>query len=98
VTQGRNIRHYAGYLSERTRSYRDTKTDWVRVSESKLEHTPVEKGLLRQTESVQRQLGALLKCDVSGQQSPMCRRNLLTANRSWIRNPRTKSQSPPFAF
>ncbi|KFH44411.1 Clathrin coat assembly protein-like protein [Hapsidospora chrysogenum ATCC 11550] len=64
VTQGRNIRHYAGYLSERTRSYRDTRTDWVRVSESKLEHTPVEKGLLRQTESVQRQLGALLKCDI----------------------------------
>lgn len=66
MTQGRNIRHYANYLSERTRSYRETKTDWVRASESKLEQTPVEKGLLRQTESVQRQLGALLKCDVSG--------------------------------
>lgn len=64
MTQGRNIRHYANYLSERSRAYRDTKTDWVRVNESKLENISVDKGLLRQTETVQRQLGALLKCDV----------------------------------
>lgn len=64
MTQGTNIRHYAGYLSERSRAFRDTKTDWVRVNESKLENISVDKGLLRQTETVQRQLGALLKCDV----------------------------------
>ncbi|KAF4124880.1 phosphatidylinositol-binding clathrin assembly protein [Geosmithia morbida] len=64
VTQGRNIRHYSTYLAERVRSYRDTGTDWVRVGENKLENTTVEKGLLRQTESVQRQLHALLKCDL----------------------------------
>lgn len=77
VTQGRNIRHYAAYLAERVRAYRDTQTDWVRVNESKLEQTTVEKGLLRQTESVQRQLHALLKCDVS---APMtsCRMPILT--------------------
>ncbi|CAG9936577.1 unnamed protein product [Clonostachys rosea f. rosea IK726] len=64
VTQGRNIRHYANYLSERSRAYRETKTDWVGAPESRLEQLGVEKGLLRQTEIVQRQLAALLKCDV----------------------------------
>lgn len=64
MTQGKNIRHYANYLSERSRAFRETKTDWVRAPESRLERLTVDKGLLRQTESVQRQLGALLKCDV----------------------------------
>ncbi|KAH8734405.1 ANTH domain-containing protein [Ilyonectria robusta] len=62
--QGRNIRHYAQYLTERARAYRDTKTDWVRAPESRLEKMSVEKGLLRETEVVQHQLSALLKCDV----------------------------------
>ncbi|KAI0137652.1 ANTH-domain-containing protein [Hypoxylon sp. NC0597] len=62
--QGRNIRHYAGYLMERVRAYRDTKVDWVRGKETRLEKLSVEKGLLRETEVVQHQLTALLKCDV----------------------------------
>ncbi|KAF4429425.1 ENTH domain-containing [Fusarium acutatum] len=62
--QGRNIRHYAHYLAERARAYEKTKTDWVRASESRLEKLSVEKGLLRETEIVQHQLEALLKCDV----------------------------------
>ncbi|KAF4986792.1 hypothetical protein FGRMN_10672 [Fusarium graminum] len=62
--QGRNIRHYAHYLAERARAYEKTKTDWVRASESRLEKLSVEKGLLRETEVVQQQLEALLKCDV----------------------------------
>lgn len=62
--QGRNIRHYATYLSERAKAYRDTKIDWVRARESILEKLTVEKGLLRETEAVQYQLTALLKCDV----------------------------------
>ncbi|KIL84853.1 enth domain-containing protein [Fusarium avenaceum] len=62
--QGRNIRHYAHYLAERARAYEKTKTDWVRASESRLEKLSVEKGLLRETEVVQAQLEALLKCDV----------------------------------
>ncbi|KAI6784665.1 uncharacterized protein J7T54_006711 [Emericellopsis cladophorae] len=69
VTQGRNIRHYAQYLSERAKAYRDTQIDWVRVNESKLEGLSVEKGLLRQTETVQRQLAALLKCEVFSDES-----------------------------
>ncbi|KAK2595661.1 hypothetical protein QQS21_006634 [Conoideocrella luteorostrata] len=63
-TQGRNIRHYANYLSERARAYRDTKTDWVRANESKLEKSTVERGLLRETEAVHNQLSALVKCDI----------------------------------
>ncbi|RCI12017.1 hypothetical protein L249_0670 [Ophiocordyceps polyrhachis-furcata BCC 54312] len=63
-TQGRNIRHYASYLSERAKAYRDTKTDWVRAPESRLERLSVDKGLLRETEVVQTQLTALVRCDV----------------------------------
>lgn len=62
--QGRNIRHYASYLAERVRAYKDTKIDWVRAKETRLESLSVDKGLLRETEVVQRQLTALLKCDV----------------------------------
>lgn len=36
----------------------------MRVSESKLEKLSVDKGLLRETEVVQHQLTALLKCDI----------------------------------
>lgn len=64
-TQGRNIRHYANYLSERARAYRDTKCDFVRGGEKRLEKMSVDKGLLRETEAVQHQITALLKCDVS---------------------------------
>lgn len=65
-TQGRNIRHYTNYLSERAKAYRETKCDFVRVAESQLEKMTVDKGLLRETETVQHQITALLKCDVSG--------------------------------
>lgn len=64
-TQGRNIRHYTNYLSERARAYRETKCDFVRGAENRLEKMTVEKGLLRETETVQHQITALLKCDVS---------------------------------
>ncbi|KAK0729258.1 ANTH domain-containing protein [Apiosordaria backusii] len=63
-TQGRNIRHYANYLAERARAYRETKVDWVRSKDSRLEKLSIDKGLLRETETVQHQLTALLKCDV----------------------------------
>ena len=64
-TQGRNIRHYTNYLSERARGYRDTKCDFVQERhENRLEKVSVDKGLLRETEAVQHQVTALLKCDV----------------------------------
>ncbi|KAH0538261.1 hypothetical protein FGG08_005132 [Glutinoglossum americanum] len=62
--QGRNIRHYTQYLLERARAYRETKVDYVREGEGRLKRLTVEKGLLRETESVQNQIMALLKCDV----------------------------------
>ncbi len=65
-TQGRNIRHYSNYLTERARAFRETKCDWVRTKESRLDKLSVDKGLLRETEVVQHQLTALLKCDVRG--------------------------------
>ncbi len=64
-TQGRNIRHYTNYLSERATAFRQTKTDYVRGADNRLEKMTVEKGLLRETETVQHQITALLKCDVS---------------------------------
>ncbi|KAG9245878.1 ANTH domain-containing protein [Calycina marina] len=63
-TQGRNIRHYTNYLSERARAYRETKCDYVRGADNRLEKMTVEKGLLRETETVQHQIAALLKCDI----------------------------------
>src|SRR4051812_7063781 len=56
-TQGANIRCYSDYLLERVRGYRDTKTDYVRVGAGKLKKLSVDKGLLRETEAVQNQIG-----------------------------------------
>ncbi|TQS38873.1 hypothetical protein Golomagni_00612 [Golovinomyces magnicellulatus] len=63
-TQGKNIRHYTTYLTERAKAFKETKCDFVRGATSRLEKLTVEKGLLRQTECVQHQITALLKCDV----------------------------------
>lgn len=68
-TQGRNIRHYTNYLTERARAYRETRCDFVRGAENRLEKMSIDKGLLRETETIQRQITALLKCDVSYRQN-----------------------------
>lgn len=62
--QGSNIRHYAGYLIDRARAFESTKCDYVRAGPGRLKKVSVEKGLLRETEVVQRQIKSLLKCDV----------------------------------
>lgn len=62
--QGTNIRHYHTYLIGRSKAYRDTKIDWVREGSGRLKRQTVDKGLLRETETVQHQISALLKCDV----------------------------------
>lgn len=64
-TQGVNIRRYYEYLSERVRGYRDAKTDFVRSGAGRMRQLSVDRGLLRQTEIVQGQIRALLRCDVS---------------------------------
>ena len=62
--QGGNIRCYDNYLLERSRAYRDTKIDHVRSGIGRLKRLSVEKGLLRETESVQHQIRACIKCDL----------------------------------
>lgn len=89
-TQGRNIRHYANYLAERARAFRDTRTDWVRAPESRLERLSVEKGLLRETETVQHQISALVKCDVSKNHAPAPAPTDIRGRFS-SRSPKTKS-------
>lgn len=64
-TQGTNIRRYSEYLMERVRGYRDTKTDFVKAGAGQMRRLNIDKGLLRQTEIVQDQIRALLRCDVS---------------------------------
>ncbi|KAL8671244.1 MAG: hypothetical protein Q9168_004258 [Polycauliona sp. 1 TL-2023] len=63
--QGANIRHYHSYLTARARAFRETKIDWVREGQGRLKKQTIDKGLLRETEAVQNQINALLKCDVS---------------------------------
>ena len=62
--QGSNIRHYYNYILSRAKSFRDTKLDWVRDGQGRLKKQNVDKGLLRETESVQKQISALLQCEV----------------------------------
>ncbi|MCJ1390608.1 hypothetical protein MMC18_003469 [Xylographa bjoerkii] len=62
--QGGNIRHYYNYILSRAKSYRETKLDWVREGQGRLKRQTIDKGLLRETESVQKQIAALLKCDI----------------------------------
>lgn len=63
-SQGHNIRRYSDYLISRARAFADTKTDYVRSGPGRLKRLTVEKGLLRETEIVQKQIKALLRCDV----------------------------------
>lgn len=46
------------------RGYHGTRTDYVKVGAGKLKTLIVDKGLLRETEIVQQQISALVKCDV----------------------------------
>ncbi|KAF1974357.1 ANTH-domain-containing protein [Bimuria novae-zelandiae CBS 107.79] len=62
-TQGQNIRNYAEYLLCRAEQYGATKMDYVRGGEGRLKRLNIEKGLLRETESVQDQIKFLLRCE-----------------------------------
>ncbi|KAF2192635.1 ANTH-domain-containing protein [Zopfia rhizophila CBS 207.26] len=62
-TQGHNIRTYNEYLLRRAIEYGSTRVDYVRGGEGRLKRLNVEKGLLRETESVQEQIRYLLKCE-----------------------------------
>lgn len=70
-SQGHNIRRYAEYLMTRAKAFDATKTDYVRSGPGRLKRLSVDKGLLRETEVVQRQIRALLRCDVSTASVPI---------------------------
>lgn len=63
-SQGHNIRRYSDYLIARAKAFEATKTDHVRSGPGRLKRISVEKGLLRETEIVQKQIRVLLRCDV----------------------------------
>lgn len=63
-TQGHNILRYTDYLIARAKAYAATRVDYVRSGPSRLKRISVDKGLLRETELVQKQIRALLGCDV----------------------------------
>lgn len=63
-TQGQNIRRYSEYLLARAQAYAATKFDHVRNGDIKMRRMTVEKGLLRETEVVQDQIRALVRCDL----------------------------------
>lgn len=63
-TQGQNIRNYTEYLLCRAEQYGATKVDYVRSGEGRLKRLNIDKGLLRETESVQDQIKFLLRCEV----------------------------------
>lgn len=65
--QGRNIRTYSEYLLERAKAYAITKVDYVKNGEGRLKRLTVDKGLLRETEAVQNQISALVRCEVHAQ-------------------------------
>ena len=62
--QGGNIQHYHNYLLARAKAYQSTKVDWVRDGQGRLNKQTVDKGLLRETETIQKQLAQLFKCEV----------------------------------
>ncbi|KAJ5095828.1 hypothetical protein NUU61_005184 [Penicillium alfredii] len=62
--QGRNIRRYGEYLITRARAFEATRIDHVRSGPGRLKRLGVDKGLLRETEIVQKQIRALLRCDL----------------------------------
>ncbi|KAL5338404.1 ANTH domain-containing protein [Aspergillus crustosus] len=62
--QGRNIRRYSHYLLARAKAFEQTKTDFVRSGQGRMKRLTVEKGLLRETEVVQKQIKELLRCDL----------------------------------
>lgn len=63
-SQGHNIRRYSDYIIARARAFEDTKTDYVRSGQGRMRRLKVDKGLLRETEMVQKQIWSLLRCDV----------------------------------
>lgn len=64
-TQGQNIKRYSKYLLQRAESFANTKVDYVRPGAvERMRNLSIDKGLLRETGSIQDQIRQLIKCDV----------------------------------
>ncbi|CAK4031484.1 ENTH domain-containing [Lecanosticta acicola] len=63
-TQGQNIRVYSEYLLARAQAFEMGHCDYVRNGERHMKRLSVDKGLLRETELVQDQIKALVRCDL----------------------------------
>lgn len=72
-TQGQNIRRYSNYLIARAQGFANTKVDYVRSGNGRMRALNIDKGLLRETECVQSQIRALLKCNVCGVAASLAR-------------------------
>ena len=62
--QGQNIRCYSEYLHARAEAFGKARCDYVRSGDGRMKRLSVDKGLLKETEVVQDQIRALLKCDL----------------------------------
>ncbi|WPG97468.1 Hypothetical protein R9X50_00024400 [Acrodontium crateriforme] len=62
-TQGHNIRRYSEYLLARAQAYSVARCDYVRSGDGRMKRLTVDKGLLRETEVIQEQVKALVRCD-----------------------------------
>ena len=63
-TQGHNIRRYSDYLIARATAFGMSGCDYVAAGDGRMKRMTVDKGLLRETEAVQDQIRALVKCDL----------------------------------
>lgn len=63
-TQGHNIRRYSEYLLARAQAFEAAKCDFVADGQQHVKRLPVDKGLLRETEIIQMQVRALVKCNM----------------------------------
>lgn len=63
-TQGHNIRRYSDYLLARAKAFAAAHVDFVAHGVGHLKRLSVDKGLLRETEIVQDQVRALVKCNL----------------------------------
>lgn len=88
-SQGHNIRRYAEYLITRAKAFEASKTDHVRNGPGRLKRIGVDKGLLRETEIVQKQIRVLLRCDVGDFITLRC--HILTTDSFCRMNPRMRS-------
>lgn len=63
-TQGHNIRRYSEYLLARAQAFEAAKCDFVANGQEHVKRLSVDKGLLRETEIIQMQVRALVKCNM----------------------------------